>query len=127
MEKSKDNKLYNINKENENNSMDEFNFILNRSEKIIKMKNINNKVKEINYTFSSEENYSDEILNYLTQTIDKINQYKYNLSLNTVIVTVIPPCCVKNRPPPGGPNFTKNFVKNGPGGPIFTKNLFLEK
>ena len=79
MEKSKDNNLSNINEEKENNSMDEFNFILNRSEKIIKIKNINNKVKEINYTFSSEENYSDEILNYLTQTIDKINQYKFFL------------------------------------------------
>ena len=45
MEKSKDNNLSNINKENENNSMDEFNFILNRSKKIIKMKNIKNKVK----------------------------------------------------------------------------------
>ena len=82
MEKPKDNNLSNIKEGKENNSMDEFNFILNRSEKIIKIKNINNKVKEINYTFSSEENYSDEILNYLTQTIDKINQYKYNLSLN---------------------------------------------
>ena len=27
-------------------------------------------------------------------------------------------------PPPGGPNFTKNFVKNGPGAQFLQKNYF---
>ena len=82
MKKIQENNLLQTKEQNNNNYMDEFNFILNRSEKIFKIKNINNKVKEINYTYSSTENYSDEILNYLTQTIDKANQYKYNHSLN---------------------------------------------
>ena len=82
MKKIQENNLLQTKEQNNNNYMDEFNFILNRSEKIFKIKNINNKVKEINYSYSSTENYSDEILNYLTQTIDKANQYKYNHSLN---------------------------------------------
>ena len=82
MKKAQEINLFQAKKENNNNYIDEFNFILNRSEKIFKIKNINNKVKEINYTYSSTDNYSDEILNYLTQTIDKANQYKYNHSLN---------------------------------------------
>ena len=61
--------------------LDDFNFILNRSETIVNTKYINNPVKEINFTYSSESEYSDEILCFLTQTIDKINQYKYKQSL----------------------------------------------
>lgn len=82
MNKTDDNEEDQIKSEKNNNDTDEFKFILNRSENIVKIKNINNKVKKIDYTFSSEESYSDEVLNYLTQTIDKINQYKYNNFLN---------------------------------------------
>lgn len=82
MKKYEENKLSTSNKEEIINNSDEFNFILNRSENVIKINHINNKVKKINYTYSSKENYSDEILYYLTQKVDKINQYKYNHSLN---------------------------------------------
>ena len=68
--------------ENKNDDLDEFKFILERSETIDKIKNINNPVKKFNYTYSSEGDYSDDISYYLTQTIDKINQYKYISSLN---------------------------------------------
>ena len=61
--------------------LDDFKFILDRSETIDKIKSIDNKVKEINYTYTSESDFSDEILYYLTQKIDKINQYKHNLAL----------------------------------------------
>lgn len=64
-----------------NNDLDDFKFILARSDTIDKIKLVDNKVKEINYTYSSESDFSDEILYYLTQKIDKINQYKYNLLL----------------------------------------------
>ena len=82
MNKPQENNELQKNEENSNNNFNEFNFILNRSESVDKLKHINNKVKEIDYTYSSEDNYSDEILYYLTQRIDKINQYKYNYSLN---------------------------------------------
>ena len=82
MKKTEDNRAQQIKAEKNNNDSNEFNFILKRSENVVKIKNINNKVKKLDYTFSSEENYSDEILNYLTQTIDKKNQYKYNNFLN---------------------------------------------
>ena len=82
MKKTEDNRAQQTIAEKNNNDTDEFDFILKRSENIVKIKNINNKVKKLDYTFSSEENYSDEILNYLTQTIDKKNQYKYNNFLN---------------------------------------------
>ena len=61
--------------------LDDFKFILDRSGTIDKIKSIDNKVKEINYTYTSESDFSDEILYYLTQKIDKINQYKHNLAL----------------------------------------------
>ena len=61
--------------------LDDFKFILDRSETIDKIKSIDNKVKEINYTYTSESDFSDEILYYLTQKIDKINQYKHNLAV----------------------------------------------
>ena len=76
MKKTEDNRAQQTTAEKNNNDTDEFDFILKRSENIVKIKNINNKVKKLDYTFESEENYSDEILNYLTQTIDKKNQYK---------------------------------------------------
>ncbi len=68
--------------ESKNSDFNEFNFILNRSETIDKIKNINIPIKQFNYSYSSESDYSDNILYYLTQTIDKINQYKYISSLN---------------------------------------------
>ena len=37
----------------------------------------------MDYTYIREESYSDDILYYLTQLNDKINQYKYNNSLKT--------------------------------------------
>ena len=70
--------------QNNKNELNDFKFILERSETIDKIKIIDNKVKEINYTYSSESDFSDEILYYLTQKIDKINQYKYNLSLKNL-------------------------------------------
>jgi len=82
MRKAKDNEEQQIETKKNNNDINEFDFILKRSENIVKIKNINNKVKKLDYTFESEENYSDEVLNYLTQTIDKKNQYKYNNFLN---------------------------------------------
>jgi hypothetical protein len=82
MRKAKDNEEQLIATEKNNNDINEFDFILKRSENIVKIKNINNKVKKLDYTFESDENYSDEVLNYLTQTIDKKNQYKYNNFLN---------------------------------------------
>jgi hypothetical protein len=82
MKKTEDNRAQQIKAEKNNNDSNEFNFILKRSENVVKIKNINNKVKKLDYTFSSEENYSDEVLDYLTQTIDKKNQYKYNNFLN---------------------------------------------
>jgi len=82
MKKTEDNRAQQTIAEKNNNDTDEFDFILKRSENIVKIKNINNKVKKLDYTFESEENYSDEVLNYLTQTIDKKNQYKYNNFLN---------------------------------------------
>ena len=66
---------------NVHSELDDFKFILERSETIDKIKSIDNKVKEINYTYTSESDFSDEILYYLTQKIDKINQYKHNLAL----------------------------------------------
>ena len=84
MKKSEDNNVPQIKEDNTNHGLDEFNFILNRSENIDKIKNINNHVKKIDYSFSSEENYSDEILYYLTQVIDRINQCRYNNSLNNL-------------------------------------------
>lgn len=70
--------------QNDNKELNDFNFILERSETIDKINIIDNKVKEINYTYLSESDFSDEILYYLTQKIDKINQYKYNLSLKNL-------------------------------------------
>ena len=64
------------------NDLDDFSFILNRSEKIDKIINIDNHVIKLDYTYTSESNYSDEVLYYLTQTIDKVNQFKYNNSIN---------------------------------------------
>ena len=64
-----------------NKDLDDFKFILARSETIDKIKLVDNKVKQLNYTYSSESDFPDEILYYLTQKIDKINQYKYNLLL----------------------------------------------
>ena len=69
------------NAQNVHSELDDFKFILERSETIDKIKSIDNKVKEINYTYTSESDFSDEILYYLTQKIDKINQYKHNLAL----------------------------------------------
>ena len=60
----------------------EFDFILKRSKNINKIKIIDNPVKKIDYTYSREESYSDENLYYIKQLIDKINQTKYNYSLN---------------------------------------------
>lgn len=65
------------------NTLKEFEFILNRSKNINKIVEIDNPVKKIEYSYTREENYSDEILYYLTQLTDKINQTKYNLSLNS--------------------------------------------
>ena len=69
------------NEQKDFSELDDFKFILDRSETIDKIKSIDNKVKEINYTYTSESDFSDEILYYLTQKIDKINQYKHNLAL----------------------------------------------
>ena len=84
MKKPEENDLLQIKKRDVNNDEDleEFNFILKRSENVVKINHVNNKVKEIDYTYSSNNNYSDEIVYYLTQKIDKINQYKYNKFLN---------------------------------------------
>ena len=65
-----------------NNDLKDFDFILNRSKKVNKIIELNNPVKKIDYTYTKDEPYSDEILFYLTQINDKINQYKYALSLN---------------------------------------------
>ena len=72
-----------INKENKNmeNSLKDFDFILKRSKNINKIIELKNPIKKIDYTFTREESFSDEILNYLTQLNDKINQFKYNASL----------------------------------------------
>ena len=69
------------NKKQNDCELDDFKFILERSESIDKIKLLDNKVKEIKYTYISESDFSDEILYYLTQKIDKINQYKHNLAL----------------------------------------------
>ena len=84
MKKPEENDLLQIKKTDINNDddLEEFNFILKRSENVVKINHVNNKVKEIDYTYSSNDNYSDEIVYYLTQKIDKINQYKYNKFLN---------------------------------------------
>ena len=63
------------------NTLKDFEFILNRSKNINKIIEIDNPVKRIDYTYIREESYSDDILYYLTQLNDKINQYKYNTSL----------------------------------------------
>ena len=68
--------------EYKNDDLDEFKLILERSETIDKIKNINNPVKKFDYNYSSEADYSDDISYYLAQTIDKINQCKYISSLN---------------------------------------------
>ena len=67
---------------NNNSFLKDFEFILNRSKKVNKIIELNNPVKKIEYTYTREESYSDEILYYLTQINDKINQYKYASSLN---------------------------------------------
>lgn len=64
------------------NSLKDFEFILNRSKKINKIIEVDNPVKKIDYKYTREELYSDEILYYMTQLNDKINQYKYISSLN---------------------------------------------
>ena len=78
----KNEKEENKNENKSENSLKDFYFILNRSKNIKKIIEIDNPVKIIDYTYTREEPYSDEILYYLTQLNDKINQYKYNTSLN---------------------------------------------
>lgn len=68
-------------KEEETESKD-FDFILNRSKRPINIKNINEPIKIINYTYTREESYSDDIIYYLTQLNDKINQQKYKYFLS---------------------------------------------
>lgn len=64
-------------KEKTKNSLKDFEFILNRSKNINKIIESQNPVKKINYTYTREESFSDDILNYITQLNDKINQFKY--------------------------------------------------
>ena len=64
------------------NSLKDFEFILNRSKNIGKLVDIKNEVKNLDYIYIREESYSDDILYYLTQLNDKINQYKYNSFLS---------------------------------------------
>ena len=71
-------------KEESKNSLKDFEFILNRSKNIKKVIEINNPVKNLNYIYIREESYSDDILYYLTQLNDKINQYKYRSSLSNL-------------------------------------------
>ena len=74
--------LKNKSNTNDLDDLDDFSLILNRSEKIDKIINIDNHVIKLDYTYTSGSNYSDEVLFYLTQTIDKVNQFKYNNSIN---------------------------------------------
>ena len=55
----------------------DFDFILNRSKKILKIKEIKEPNKKINYTYTREENFSDDVIFHLTQLVDKDNQLKY--------------------------------------------------
>ena len=64
------------------NCLKDFEFILNRSKNIKKIINIENQVQNLDYIYTREEAFSDDILFYLTQLNDKINQYKYNSSLS---------------------------------------------
>ena len=68
----------------EENDEKYFEFILNRSKKILKKKEINEPIKIINYTYTREESYSDDIIFYLTQLNDKINQQKYKYFLSNL-------------------------------------------
>ena len=72
----------NIKNDLDSTSNSDFDFILNRSKTVKCVKTIDNPVKEIEYTYTREESYSDEKLYYLTQLIDNMNQYKY---INTLI------------------------------------------
>ena len=74
--------LKNRSSTNDLDDLDDFSLILNRSGKIDKIINIDNHVIKLEHTYTSESNYSDEVLYYLTQTIDKVNQFKYNNSIN---------------------------------------------
>ena len=49
------------------NSLKDFEFILNRSKNIGKLVDIKNEVKNLDYIYIREESYSDDILYYLTQ------------------------------------------------------------
>ena len=64
------------------NSLKDFEFILNRSKNIGKIIDIKSQIKHLDYKYTREESYSDDILYYLTQLNDKINQYKYNTFLS---------------------------------------------
>ena len=69
-------------KKEEETDLKDFDFILKRSKKEIIIKDISEPVKKINYTYSREESYSDDIIFHLTQLNDKINQYKYKYYLS---------------------------------------------
>ena len=55
---------------------------MNRSKNIGKIIDIKSQIKHLDYKYTREESYSDDILYYLTQLNDKINQYKYNTFLS---------------------------------------------
>ena len=76
----KNEKEENKNEKASENSLKDFEFILNRSKNIKKIVEIDNPVKIIDYTYTREEPYSDEILYYLTQ----LTFYNYLINKNYI-------------------------------------------